>query len=136
MTAESVPRIVVQDAGARLEERRSIGPGLRQRRIGGDEDSHRNASTKLIRADRHALPSAGLQHDQPNQVVDNGINGQLLENSRLGFAVKHVHAKRRFQVGEIGLDFHLWKYNVARPQQSCHQPPFRDRPATFDISPV
>ena len=51
------------------------------------------------------MPSAGLQHDHPDKVVNDGIHGQFLEDATLRFAVKHVHGEGRFQVGEIGLDF-------------------------------
>ena len=52
----------------------------------------------------HALPLRRCQHDHADQVVDQGKDGQLLEDPDEALTVQHIQAHRLLEVPQIGLD--------------------------------
>ena len=52
----------------------------------------------------HALPLRRGQHHHADEVVDEGEDGQLLQDPDEAFAVQHIEAHRLFEVPEIALD--------------------------------
>jgi len=52
----------------------------------------------------HALSLRRFQHDHTHQVVDEGEDGELLQDPNEALAVQHIEAHRLFEVPQIALD--------------------------------